>query len=367
MLLAGEPSGDAYGGALARTVAARWPDARVLGTGGVAMREAGVELLAGLDDLSVMGFAEVVPRLAWFRALERRLVARLAEVDLLIAIDFPGFNLRLARAAKARGVPVLYYIAPKVWAWRPGRARTLAACADRVASVLPFEISVLERAGVRATFVGHPLLDLVRDPPDRSTFAARWGLLPERPILALLPGSRRQEVARHLSLFLDAAERVSRVRPDVQPVIGRAGALPAELYAGAGVPIVDDAPALLAHAAAALLKSGTVTLEAALAGVPSVVAYRTSPLTWAVARRLLRVEHVSLPNLVLGRRAVPELLQERATPVALSEALVPLLDTAGPERAAQLESLGRVREALGAEGATTRVVDMAERLLEDRG
>lgn len=325
-----------------------------------------MELLAGLDDLSVMGFAEVVPRLVWFRSLERRLVARLAEVDLLIAIDYPGLNLRLARAAKARGVAVLYYIAPKVWAWRPGRARTLAACADRVASVLPFEVSVLERAGVRATFVGHPLLDLRSDPPDRSTFVARWGLDPERPIVALLPGSRRQEVARHLSLFLDAAARVSRVRPDVQPIIGRARVLPAELYAAAGVPTVDDATALLAHAEAALLKSGTVTLEAALAGVPSVVAYRTSPLTWAVARRLLRVEHVSLPNLVLGRRAVPELLQERATPEALSAELLALLDPAGPERAVQLDAFGRVREALGAKGATSRVADMAERLLETR-
>jgi lipid-A-disaccharide synthase len=242
----------------------------------------------------------------------------------------------------------------------------LAECVDQVAVVLPFEVAGLEQAGVRASFVGHPLLDLEAETIDRDAFASRCGLDPTRPLLALLPGSRRQEVVRHIPLFVDAARRVARPLPEVQAVIGRARALPTELYEGVDVPVVDDVPALLAHADAALLKSGTVTLEAALARVPSVVAYRTSALTWSVARRVVRVDHVALPNLIVARRVVPELLQDAATPEALAAALIPLLDRASPERARQLEAFDRVRDALGGPGATSRVAALALSLLDAR-
>lgn len=365
LLLAGEPSGDLYGGALAAELDRRLPGVRILGTGGARMRAAGVELLAELDEMAVMGFAELLPRLRFFRRLEQRLRALLDEmpIDLVVPIDYPGLNLRVAREAKLRRVPVLYYVAPKVWAWRPRRARSLAERADRVASILPFEPAFLEKFGVRVTYVGHPLLDREDDVPEQREFRRRWKLPGDRPLLALLPGSRTQELSRHLDVFVAAAELVCAARPDVVPVVGRAESLPEAAFAGVPFSTVDDVRALLRHAEVALVKSGTVTLEAALEGTPSVVAYRTSPATWALARRLLRVEHVALPNLVLGELVVPERLQGQANPEALSAALLPLLEPDGRERRRQVERFGRIVSALGPSGATGRVADLALELL----
>lgn len=334
------------------------------------MAAAGVELLEDIGRLAVMGFIEVAGRLPFFFRLLRRVRREMVErgTDLVVPIDYPGFNLRLARSARRAGVPVLYYIAPQVWAWHRSRCRQVAENTDRLAVVLPFEEEVFGAAGARAVYVGHPLLDAAPVHTDRDAFCERLGLQAGAPILALFPGSRAQEVQRHLPVFQEAAARLRRTIPDIQPVIAAAGTLPRELYGSAPYPLAYSSLELLAHARAALVKSGTGTLEAALAGTPLVIAYRAHPVTFWLARRLVRVPQIGLVNLVAGERVAPEYLQDEATPERLARALAPLI-TDGPERRSMVERLARVRAALapredGAGSAAERVVRLAAELLE---
>jgi lipid-A-disaccharide synthase len=305
-----------------------------------------------------MGFVEVLRHLPFFVRLLRRseAVLKAEGVDLVIPIDYPGFNLRFAKRASAAGIPVLYYIAPQVWAWHRSRAATLAQTADRLAVILPFEEAVFAEFGADVHFVGHPLADRSEPVEERESFCSTLGLDPARRILALFPGSRTQEVERHLEPFVAAAE----------PVVARSSDVPAAAYAGCPFPLTTDGRAVLAHAHVALVKSGTTTLETALAGVPMVIAYRTHPLTFWLARRLVDVDHVGLANLVAGRRIAPELLQDDAKPARLAAALLPLIDE-GPARTAALEGVREVQEALRPAGEATaadRVAELAAGLVQ---
>jgi lipid-A-disaccharide synthase len=378
LISAGEPSGDLHGAALARALLRRWPEAKLYGLGGPLMEREGVRLLEGLDRLAVLGFAEVVRHLPFFVRLLRRLERELRErpPDLVIPIDYPGFNLRLAARARRFGVPVLYYVAPQVWAWHRSRVGQLARDTDRLAVILPFEEHLFREAGADAHFVGHPLLEDEPLAAPRDVFCGGLGLDSSRPVLALFPGSRVQEVRRHMALFVEAAAALGRRGVDVQPVIAGSGLVPAAVYdelaGGRRIARTLDGWSLLKNARAALVKSGTSTLQAALAVTPLVVAYRMNGLSYQIARRVVEVPHIGLVNLVAGERVAPELVQDAATPEALAAALMPLIAD-GERRAWTLERLASVRVALAheldgggggdADGAAGRVASLAAGLI----
>jgi lipid-A-disaccharide synthase len=361
---AGEPSGDAHAGALVEALRRLVPDVAVEGVGGAHLAAAGADLIARIEDLTVIGFVEVVRKLPAHWRLLRRIRERLArgDVRLVVLVDYPGFHLRVADVASRAGVPVLYYIAPQLWAWGERRVHQMARTVSRLAVIVPFEEEFFASRGVTTTFVGHPLLDRPPLPGDAAELKRSLGLDPERPVLGLFPGSRRQEVQRLWPVFRDAAEMVRRHDPRVQVV---AAATAGALYPGAGgIRIVAGHPReCFAAADAALCKSGTSTLEAAVAGTPLVVAYRMHPLSFLLARRLVRVRWIGMVNLVAGRQVAPEFIQGAVTAASLAHAVRPLLDPATPERRAQLEGLADVRRRLGEPGAAARAAELARVLL----
>jgi lipid-A-disaccharide synthase len=364
---AGEPSGDLHGAGVVRALRARHPDAVIEALGGPRMAEAGATIRYPIEGLSAFGLVEVVTKLgAHLRLLNAlRRDFRAGRYDLVILIDYPGFHLRVAEAARQAGTKVLYYIAPQLWAWHPGRARRFAAAVDRLAVVLPFEQRFFGDLGLRSEYVGHPLVDR-QGWPTREAARRRLGIAPESKVLGIFPGSRSQEVGRLWIPFRDAALTLkAEGRCDRILVAGTADGV----YPGPGpIEIVRDDPlSLFAVADAALAKSGTTTLEAALADTPMVVAYKVHPFTWFMFQRLRTVQWVSLVNLVAEREVVPEMLQENAEPGPLADALRPLLDPTDPRTIAQREGLELVRRRLGAPGATTRVVALADELLGAAG
>jgi lipid-A-disaccharide synthase len=364
MLVAGEASGDMHAAGVADELARRRPDLALSGVGGVRMEAAGVELVDRTDRLAVMGFVEVlkhVPR-HWtlLRTLNERLVA--GRVAALVVIDYPGFNMRLAAAARAAGVPVLYYVTPLVWAWHASRLAKLARIVTKAAVILPFEETLLRANGIDATFVGHPLLDRARDMPSRAEARAALGLEGEGPVLALFPGSRGQEIARHLDDFVATARAAERRVPGLRVVVSVAPTVELD-PARCPYPTVKSASFTVLRAAdAAFCKSGTTTLEAAVAGCPLAVAYRTNALTYAIARRLVTIPHIGLVNVVAEREVAREFVQDALVPEAVADALVPLLDPASEERRRMLEGLAAVRAKLGSPGAAARVAEMASGL-----
>ncbi|HEX6559763.1 MAG TPA: lipid-A-disaccharide synthase [Longimicrobiales bacterium] len=369
LISAGEPSGDLHGAAVARALKERLPNAALYGFGGDLMRAAGVELRAHADQMAVMGFFEVARHLPYFLRLLKEVRRDLHDTppDLVIPIDYPGFNLRLARYAREQRIPVLYYIAPQVWAWHRSRMKELASNADRLAVVLPFEEALFREAGARVSFVGHPLLDIAPARKPREELCAEIGIDANRPILAILPGSRKQEVHSHLELFTAAAARAQQEMPDVIPVVAQApGINDADLRSH--FPTTRATRELLQHARAALTKSGTSTLDCALAVTPMVIAYRMNPFTYRIAKRLVDVEHIGLVNLIAGQRVVPEFVQNDATPESLAAALRPLL-RGGDVRENMVKHLQAVRARLAASDtrpAAEHVADLATALIAAR-
>jgi lipid-A-disaccharide synthase len=381
MVVAGEESGDAHAAALVRALRERSPATRFefFGSTGARLREAGVESVVREDDLAITGLLEIaraLPRfLAAYRALKRAAVER--GPDAVILVDWPDFNLALARALRRRGLRVIYYISPQLWAWRAHRVRQVRRDVDLMLAILPFEKVWYRSRGVsHVEFVGHPLAGRARPREGRAEFRTRHRLDPARPLVALLPGSRRKEFERILPVMLDAAALVSGRLPGAQFVVALASRrspeeaeriIAAHPEATRLAPLVrvahDEARAALAASDAAAVCSGTATLEAALAGTPLVVVYKESALNWHTLGRLISVEHYGLVNLVAGARVAPELMQDDFDGASLARELLTLLEPTNNERARA--GLREATARLGEGGASLRAADAVLRAVRD--
>lgn len=371
---AGEASGELYAAELLRHLRQLRPDVEAVGLGGDRLADQGARLLFHIRDLAVMGLVEVLRHLRRLRGI---FAAVLDEVDrqrpdLAVLVDYPDFNLRLARELHRRGVPVVYYVSPQLWAWRRGRLRQIQAHVRRMLVLFPFEEPLYREAGVAVSFVGHPLVELVEPLRDRAGFLREAGLDPTRPVLAVLPGSRPGEIAHNLPVLAATLRLLRGCRPDVQPLLAQAPALDPQLLrphlTGLDVATVTGrSTAVLGAAQAALVASGTATVETALVGTPMAVVYRVSPLSYLLGRRFVSVSHFAMVNLIAGREVVRELIQGDFTPERVLQEALRLLED-GPYAERMRADLADVRARLGQPGASARAAEaVAAELRSARG
>jgi lipid-A-disaccharide synthase len=373
LIIAGEASGDLHGANLVKALHEQSPELKVYGVGSRRMREAGVTMLADASEISVVGATEVLTHISAIYGVYATLKRFLREErpDLLVLIDFPDFNILTGKAARKLGIPVLYYISPQVWAWRKGRVKTIAKLVETILVVFPFEVELYRATGVDVRFVGHPLADVVDSPYTRDEARKQLGLA-ERRTIALLPGSRRKEIMHLLPDMLEAAKLLQARFPDIQfvlpvaPTLNRSSVQGYVEKSGVSVSMVDGRVYDVLRASdAAIVTSGTATLETGLMAVPMVIVYRASRLTYWIGRLLVSVRNFGLVNIVAGRAVVPELLQDEATPERIAEELGTII--ADPERHRRItEELVRVRTVLGEGGASRRAASAVLELLEKR-
>lgn len=367
MIVAGESSGDLHGSNLLKAAADKYPNISFFGVGGSRMQANGCDILIPSDELSVMGVTEVLGRLPGIIRRFRRLAALLKSSnppDLLVLIDFPDFNLRLAKVAKGAGVPVLYYISPKVWAWRSGRARTIAGRVDRLALIFPFEPEIYAPYQVRTEYVGNPLLDEFSARPQGLDIRQQLDISAQVKIVGIFPGSRQSELTYIFATLVAAAKRIHEEDQLVEFVMPVAPSLRrSELesrLADIRLPIhlvEDDIYAVAAACQAVLTVSGTVTLQLALVGTPMAIVYKVAPLSYVIGRRLIKIPYAGLPNIIAGREIVREFIQDDSDPEALKAEMLRLLND--PPYVQQVrDDLALVRKRLGAPGCSGRVADM---------
>lgn len=369
LISAGEASGDLYAGAVTRSIKQLDPETEVFGMGGDCLREAGGEVLFDIKDHSLMGFVEVLKKLpdvwklrnAFIDLMEKR------KPDVLLTIDYPGFNMRLAKLAKERGINVVYFIAPQVWAWRPGRAADVAKVTDKIACIFPFEYDLYKSYGADIEFIGHPLVDTVKPSLSRKEAEELAGKRTGHPLILLMPGSREMEIQRLLPMMLGAAKILKQKRPELDFSIPRAATIAKEILedsirqAGLDIRLVEGYNYdVMSVADLAIATSGTATLEAALCGLGCEILYKSSPVSFWIAKQVVKIPNIGLPNIVAGRQIEPELLQDDCTPENIAATALELLE---PERFARLQrDLQEVKEKLGEPGAVKRVAELVLRM-----
>jgi len=365
MISVGEASGDLHGASIATELKKIKPNIKMFGMGGKAMQKAGVELSHDFADLDVMGFVEVIKNLPRFFRLRDELVEvmKKEKPDLLLIIDYPDFNMRLAKYAKKLNIPVISYIPPSAWAWRKGRAKSVAKLVDKIASIFPFEAEVYRAAGAEVTFVGHPLLDIVKPSMTKEAayqfFAAEAG----EPIILLMPGSRKQEITSLLPIMLESAEKILQENPHCQFFLPVASTISREMLQSilknhkVKVHLTsENIYDLMNIADTAIAASGTVTLEAAILGLPVVVVYKMSAITYFIGRLLVKIPNISLPNIVMEERMIPELLQDEVKAENIAKEAMRLLKT-HPHAKEVHKKLLLMKEKLGSQGAVKRVAE----------
>lgn len=364
MISCGEPSGDLYAAALVAALRRREPDIEVFGLGGERFKNAGGELVADFHGLAVTGLTEalaVLPR-SWRTLRLLTAAARSRQPHALVVIDYPDFNFRLMRAIKMLGVPVIYYVSPQLWAWRASRIKTMKKLVDRVLPIFPFEAAIYQREGVAVRFVGHPLIDLVTPEQSREQLLQRLNLDSSKPVIALLPGSRTNELERLAPVMAASAPLIATQVPGAQFIVARAPNLSDRLFDGFGIPglairiVEGQTDDVLQAADVVVTASGTATVQTALHGKPMVVLYKLSPMTYRLGRRMALVDMYAMVNLIAGQRIVRELIQDDCTAEAAASETVRIL-TEPDYRERMIEHLAEVRRRLGGSGASDRAAD----------
>ena len=373
LISAGEASGDIHAAAVTAAIKKIDSSVEVFGMGGDALRNAGGEVLFDIKDHGVMGFVEVLKKLPDLFKLRDDFEKVMDErkPDCLITVDYPGFNMKLAKLAHDKGIPVVSYIAPSAWAWHKSRAKKVAKIVDKVACIFPFEYDVYKEAGAHVEFVGHPLVDIVKPSMTKEEAMAFAGKEEGKKLILLMPGSRLMEIEKMLPTLLEAAKIIKKQLPEVSFVMPRAGTIPISLLeekiqaSGLDVKITEgNNYDLFSVADLALATSGTVTLEAALCGLGSVIVYKTNPVTYFIAKLLVNIPHIGLPNIVAAKSVVPELIQNDFTPTKVAQEALALLES---ERNAKMkEDLAYVKERLGKPGAVGRVAELVLKIAEEK-
>jgi lipid-A-disaccharide synthase len=368
MIVSGEASGDLHGARLVEAIKHLHPDIYVCGMGGVELRRQGVDILYDAAKMAVVGIIEVIAHLKDIRNAQNILFNDLVNTrpQLLILIDYPDFNLILAKKAKKLGIPVFYYISPQVWAWRSGRVKTIRRIVDKMAVILPFEKQFYKDRGVDVEYVGHPLMDSVRTSLSRQEFREKHSIKENSVVVGILPGSRKKEIRTMLPLFLKAATILKKKHSHITFLLPQASSINREDLDSGGLAdssvtvkvITEDRYNLMAACDLVMAASGTVTLELAILNIPMVVSYRMSSLTYLLGRKLIKVDYASLVNLVAGKEVVPELLQENATPEKIALALEKIWP-GHLERETMLAGISSVRERLGHGGASKKAAQVA--------